>query len=84
MINKPNSKDCNQLCSNGNPNRGYLCRCSKCQGAQHGSTKITFDFLEEVVDRKLMDPTLKLADWQRWHALMQTLLAHKPRGRKAA
>jgi len=44
----------------------------------HGSIKINFHTLEEMVDRKLLDPTIGKAEWYRWNAVMQALLANKP------
>lgn len=74
----PNKTTCHKLCTSGNPNRRYLCTCSKCDGAAHGSTKITLHYLEGVVDCRLMDPNIDPVEWQRWHTIMQVLLAHKP------
>lgn len=82
----PNKTDCNKLCSRGNPNRGYLCACTKCKGSMHGTSKITLSFLEEIVDRKLMDPAIKPVEWNKWQQIMLVLMQNKPRNlrRKAA
>lgn len=69
-------KKCTKSCLSGNPYRGYVCTCTACKGKSHGAIRITWKMLEEIVDRKLMDPGLGKAESQRYEALMNTILAH--------
>lgn len=72
------TRSCTKACMNGNPYRGYVCRCAACEGKAHGAMRIDLKMLEEIVDRKLLDPTLGKADARRWMAVMRALLAHDP------
>lgn len=80
------AKTCHKSCITGNPYRGYICACTKCNGSAHGTTQITVAMIVEMLDRRLIDPNLGKFEFQRFLEIQKLAVSLLPprRLRKAA